>query len=219
MRSGTLAYRISAASRKRKYEQFLEELQPQPEETIIDVGVNTEEYSDTDNYLEKAYPHPENLTAVGLGDFTEFQKRYPQVKTLQTDGRALPFAENEFSIAYSNAVIEHVGEKEDQVRFLKELYRVSSRGYLTTPNRLFPIEVHTRIPLLHLILPKPLFDAVLRGIGKGWAAGDYMRLLSERQLRNRLQEAGISRYTIRKNRLFGWPMTFTVVWTKDRTLS
>ncbi len=216
MPNWSLAYHISAKSRKRKYEQFLKLILPNKEETILDVGVNTEEYSDTDNYLEKFYSFPENITAVGLGDFSEFQKRYPKVRVLQTDGRALPFTENEFSIVYSNAVIEHVGNDTDQVRFLEELYRVSTRGYITTPNRLFPIEVHTRIPLLHILLPKNIFDVVLRSIGKGWAAGDYMNLLSERDLRERLQKAGITSYTVIKNRFFGLPMTFTVVWNKTQ---
>ena len=74
-----IAYDISAKSRKRKFDQFLQLIMPQPEETIIDVGVNTTEYSATDNYLEKFYPHPEHITAVGVEDMTDFQKRYPHL--------------------------------------------------------------------------------------------------------------------------------------------
>ncbi|OGI22524.1 MAG: hypothetical protein A2808_03435 [Candidatus Moranbacteria bacterium RIFCSPHIGHO2_01_FULL_55_24] len=209
-----IAYSLSAKSRAKKYAFFLKHLEPMNGDTILDVGVNTVEYSDTDNYLEKHYPFPKRITAVGLDDFTEFKKRYPEVTTLEADGRSLPFTDNEFSIAYSNAVIEHVGGHEDQLRFLRELFRVSRRGYLTTPNRRFPIEVHTRIPLLHLLLPKKAFDRILRLIGKGWAAGGYMDLLSEYDLRNLFDEAGIRDYTLSRNRLFGFTMTFTVVWHK-----
>jgi hypothetical protein len=116
---------------------------------------------------------------------------------------------------YSNAVIEHVGNFDDQRRFLSELFRVSRRGYLTTPNRHFPIELHTRIPLLHLLLSKKNFDAFVTKIGKGWAAGDYMSLLSENDLRRLFQEVGISNYTLIKNRFCGLPMTFTLIWHKD----
>jgi ubiquinone/menaquinone biosynthesis C-methylase UbiE len=157
-----IADSISARSRKKKFDQFLRLVAPRPDETLIDVGVNTEEYSAADNYLEKFYSYPENITAVGIGDLSLFRERYPKAKSFEGDGRALPFGDNSFDIAYSNAVIEHVGStRADQLQFLTELVRVSKRGYLTTPNRHFPIEIHTRTPLLHLLLPKKMFDAFL----------------------------------------------------------
>lgn len=210
-----IAYSISARSREKKFAQFLTLVAPEPEEAIVDVGVNTTEYSDTDNYLEKFYPYPEKITAVGLGDFTAFKERYPQVTALSGDGRALTFPDNTFAIAYSNAVIEHVGNLDDQRRFLSELFRVSARGYLTTPNRHFPVELHTRVPLLHLLLSKGNFDRFVTWIGKSWAAGDYMSLLSESDLRRLFSEVGINNYTLIKNRFCGLPMTFTVVWNKN----
>jgi hypothetical protein len=209
-----IAYSISAKSRIKKFSQFLTLTAPESNETIVDVGVNTTEYSATDNYLEKFYPHQEKITAVGIGDVSDFQKRYPLVTAISGDGRTLPFPDNAFTIAYSNAVIEHVGTRDDQRRFLAELIRVSSRGYLTTPNRHFPIELHTRIPLLHLLLPQKHFDRFLTKIGKSWATGSYMTLLSEQELRALFHEVGMMDYTLIKNRFFGWPMTFTVLWHK-----
>jgi hypothetical protein len=214
----TIAYRISASSRAKKFSQFLTLMAPQPHESIVDVGVNTTEYSDTDNYLEKFYQHPEKITAVGMGSDTEvasFRARYPLVTTVAGDGRALAFAENSFDVSYSNAVIEHVGNFDDQRRFLAELYRVSRRGYLTTPNRHFPIELHTRIPLLHLLLSKKNFDRFVTWIGKGWAAGDYMSLLSVSDLRQLLSDVGITHSTLIPNRFCGLTMTYTIIWHKD----
>lgn len=210
-----IAYAISARSRKKKFDQFLRLVVPQPYEKLIDVGVNTEEYSATDNYLEKFYSYPQNITAVGFGDFARCRERYPKIKAIEGDGRALPFRDNSFEIAYSNAVIEHVGSTPaDQLKFLTELVRVSKRGYLTTPNRHFPIEIHTRTLLLHLLLPKKMFDAFLGFIGKKWATGDYMQLLSEKDVHSLFANARISNYTLVKNRFFCLPMTFTVVWHK-----
>lgn len=214
----TIAYRISASSRAKKFSQFLKLVAPQPHESIVDVGVNTTEYSATDNYLEKFYDHPDHITAVGMGSDTEiadFQARYPKVTTLSGDGRVLAFTDNSFDVSYSNAVIEHVGNFDDQRRFLAELYRVSRRGYLTTPNRHFPVELHTRIPLLHLCLSKKNFDRFVTWIGKGWAAGDYMSLLSESDLRRLLSDVGITHYTLIPNRFCGLAMTYTIIWHKD----
>lgn len=208
------AYSISAKSRGRKYRQFLDLVAPQTDETILDVGANVTEYSETDNFLERHYEHPEKITVLGVGDISPIKERYPSVAVVSGDGRTLPFPDQSFDIAYSNAVIEHVGSREDQLRFLRELSRVGKRGFLTTPNRHFPIEVHTRIPLLHLLLPKPLFDRFLRFIGKGWAADGYMNLLSEHDLRTLLHDAGIPDATIIRNRFLGFTMTFTVMWKK-----
>jgi hypothetical protein len=212
-----LAYAISEQSRKRKFEQFLRFIDPKTHETIADIGVNTEEYSATDNYLERHYLHPERITAVGQGDMSAFSARYPNVKAVSGDGTALPFSDATFDIAYSNAVIEHVGGYDAQLSFLRELRRIAHRGYLTTPNRHFPIELHTRVPLLHLILPKRAFDAFLRCIGKDWATGNYMHLLSEYELRLLLDKAGLTQSTLIRNRFFGVTMTFTVIWDASLT--
>lgn len=209
-----IAYSLSAQSRKKKFSQFLQEIIPQKEERILDVGVNTTEYSDTDNYLETSYSHPEKITAIGLGDMSMFAKHYPLVHAISADGLDLPFEDDAFDIAYSNAVIEHVGDHEKQLQFLKELVRVAKRGYLTTPNRLFLVEVHTRVPFLHLILSKKYFDTFLDWIGKSWATGDYMRLLSEQELRLLFAQSGITEYSLIKNRFLLLPMTFTVLWKK-----
>lgn len=211
----SLAATISARSRARKWAQFLALMTPGLDDRLIDVGVNTIEYSESDNYLERHYAYPKQITAVGVEtDFAEFKRRYPEVTTVTSDGTRLPFEDDSFNIACSNAVIEHVGGHEKQLAFLRELYRVGKRGYLTTPNRLFPVEVHTRIPLLHIFLSKQGFDRVATALGKSWAAGDYMHLLSHGELRALAAEAGIEHYELISNRLLGFTMTFTLVWNK-----
>ncbi len=209
-----IAHHASKKNRKKKFDLFLKLFSPKPEETILDVGVNDEEYSESDNYLEKRYAFPEHITAVSKESLDRFKTRYPNIHAVIADGRALPFRDNEFSISYSNAVIEHVGNREDQLSFLKELVRIGRRGFLTTPNKYFPIEVHTRVPLLHILLPKNIFDAFLRKIGKGWATENYMKLLSLRELRSLLDEAQVPNYHIFKNRILGYTATFTVIWNK-----
>lgn len=209
-----IAYTISARSRKKKYEQFLALIEPKPSETILDVGANVTEYSDTDNYLEKNYAHPENITILSQEDVAPLEKRYPKMRVLSGDGREMPFADAEFDVVYSNAVIEHVLGEDEQLRFLKELYRVSKRGYITTPNRKFPVEIHTRVPLAHLLLSQKNFHRVLKLVGKGWAGEGYMDLLDRSRLQRLLQQAGIQHAQIIPNRFCGLAMTYTITWKK-----
>ena len=59
-------------------------------------------------------------------------------------------------------------------------------------------------------LPKPACDRVLRRLGKGFAGGDYMHLLTKGALRRLLRAAGVRHYRIFANRLAGWPLDFAV---------
>ena len=202
--------KISAHNRARKFNYFLETFKPQPTDFILDVGFAEREYSGVDNYLEKHYPHQSQITALGISGSENFSKQYPEVKVVLYDGKIFPFEDKSFDIGWSNAVIEHVGNQDAQLLFLNEFLRTCKRIYFTTPNRFFPIEVHTRIPLLHW-LPKSVFDSILKVTSKKWAAGDYMNLLSISQIKSLLKKAGVTNYSIKKNRLFGFTMDYCII--------
>jgi SAM-dependent methyltransferase len=156
-----LADAISLRSRRRKLALFHELMRPGPATTVLDVGADEvslgepggESGCTTHNYLEDAYRWPARITAVGLHDGSRFRERYPDIAYVQGDGCALPFDDASFDVVHSNAVIEHVGGLERQQAFVREALRVGRRVFLTTPNRWFPIEVHTRLPLVHWLPP------------------------------------------------------------------
>jgi SAM-dependent methyltransferase len=70
-------------------------------------------------------------------------KIYPHQRFVNADGESLPFANREFDYAISNQVLEHA---EHPDRFIGELARVASRGYIETPSLigeyLFPKKSH-----------------------------------------------------------------------------
>lgn len=196
----SLAHRVSAWNRERKWSLFIDRCRPTTDDRVLDVGYSANECSPVDNYIEKAFPWPENLTAVGIDEPEAFKSRYPRVAVRQYDGAKMPFADQAFDIVWCNAVLEHVGDFEEQVAFLRELSRVGGTVFGSTPNRWFPIELHTRLPLVHW-LPKPLFDRILQALGRSWAAGDYMHLLGRGSLEKALVAAGYDHHTLISNRL------------------
>ena len=164
-----VADEISLRSRRRKLRLFLDELRPTSETTVLDVGVDELGFGEGDgcstlNFFEELYPWPERITALGLHDGAGFRARYPAIRYVQGDACALPFADGEFDIVFSNAVIEHVGGRERQRAFVGEALRVARRAFVTTPNRRFPVELHTRLPLVHW-LPDRLSHTVYRATG------------------------------------------------------
>ena len=178
----------------------MDRINPKPEQKILDVGFTDHEYSPVDNYLEKHYLYPENITALGIEKPTEFSKRYPTVNAVQYDGNKFPFPDKSFDICWSNAVLEHVGNRERQINFLSEINRVGKKSFITTPNRFFPFELHTKIPLLHFF-PKAIFDIYLKRTRQYWFVGDKLRLLTSLELKKLLIDSGIANFTIIKNRI------------------
>ncbi|MGH2944329.1 MAG: class I SAM-dependent methyltransferase, partial [Solirubrobacteraceae bacterium] len=79
----------------------------------------------------------------------------------------LPFADEEFDLAFCSSVIEHVAPA-DRAAFAAELRRVARGWYVQTPAFSFPIEPHALLPLAHW-LPPALRQAYWRlGVAGGW---------------------------------------------------
>jgi SAM-dependent methyltransferase len=173
---------ISLRSRERKLRLFMDELRPTPDTSVLDVGADELAFGEGDacrtlNFFEERYAWPERITALGLHDGEGFRARYPDIAYVQGDACDLPFEDGEFDVVFSNAVIEHVGGREQQRKLVSEAIRVGRRVFITTPDRRFPVEVHTRLPLVHW-LPDELAHRVYRAAGKGWAS--ELHLLSRR---------------------------------------
>jgi len=171
-----LAGQVSLWNRRRKLRLFLRSMRPGPETTIVDVGVADTAFESepgiaaTHNFFEAVYPWPEQIMAVSNVPLPHFAAAFPRVSSLTASGTELPFEDDAFDIAFSNAVLEHVGDREEQRQFVAELCRVAPRVFLSTPNRWFPVEVHTLVPLAHW-LPSParyrVFEALHRDAWRG----------------------------------------------------
>jgi hypothetical protein len=177
----SLAERLTARARDRIYADFLRFCAPDPVDTILDVGVS-DVVGDAANVLERLYPHPDRVTAVGLGAGDAFRTTFPAIAYRQVaPNRPLPFADGSFAIATSNAVLEHVGSAANQRAFITELLRVARRVFITVPHRFFPIEHHTGIPFLHW--SDTSFRLACGVTGKQhWSREDELILMSRRRL-------------------------------------
>ena len=75
-------------------------------------------------------PHP---AASTICDVQDFEKNYLDKKFVQLKEKKFPFKDKEFDFVIASHVIEHV---EDFEFFIKELERISPRGYIELPTRL-----------------------------------------------------------------------------------
>lgn len=124
------------------------------------------------------------------------------------DGRDLSNIEdNQYDIAHSNSVIEHVGKFSDMQRFSSELMRVGQYYYMQTPNVWFPIEPHYGVPFIHW-LPVPVrarlmarwsigFHKKYPSLSEAYEYAEFINLIDQKAL-----EILVSDACIRKEKMF-----------------
>jgi hypothetical protein len=193
VKPGSLAERLLRTARQNIYKDFIRLCRPDSTTTILDVGVS-DVINDASNFLEQNHVYPGQITAAGIGAGRGVAEAYGLSAFVQIEPNArLPFEDKTFDIATSNAVIEHVGSREMQRAFYSELSRVARQVFLTAPNRYFPVEHHTAIPLMHYW--RPTFTLACKALGKGeWLAPENLILTGIDDLR-RLNPAGRVGYT------------------------
>ena len=133
--------------RRRRRERFASLFKPRADTTIIDIGGYPWDWKD--GRVRSRF------TIVNLDRPQLSEEELKEWNVTVADGRALPFADNSFDIAYSNSVIEHLSTYENQQEFAAEMRRVGRRLWVQTPARSFPIEPHLLTPFIHY-LPRRL---------------------------------------------------------------
>ena len=74
-----------------------------------------------------------NKNASIIADIQDFSDFYKEKKFVQVQGKNLPFKDKECDFVIASHVIEHIDNFEF---FIKELERISSKGYIELPSRL-----------------------------------------------------------------------------------
>ena len=85
------------------------------------------------NILDIGCGYRPHQNASVIADVQDFSNFYKKRKFIQIKGKNLPFKDKEFDFVISSHVIEHI---EDFEFFIKELERISSKGYIELPSRL-----------------------------------------------------------------------------------
>ena len=74
-----------------------------------------------------------NINASVIADIQDLSNFYKSKNFIRISGKKLPFKDKEFDFVISSHVIEHVNDFEF---FIKELERISKKGYIELPTRL-----------------------------------------------------------------------------------
>ena len=167
---------------------------------LLDVGT-TPVFDEYNNILLHSFKNRKNITSISNLDCSSLKKKFTKVKFIKGDARKMRFRDNSFDTVYSSATIEHVGSRSNQKKFVKECYRVSRKDiFITTPNKLYPIEFHTKLPLLHF-LPSKIYRKILLHLGYLFFSKEKnLNLLAARDLKNICFFLKIKNYNIIKHK-------------------
>jgi hypothetical protein len=101
-------------------------------------------------------------------------------------------------VVISNATIEHVGSYLEQLKMIENIIKLTKKIFIIiTPNRMHPIEFHSKIPFLHW-LPKKLHRKVLSIFGlKYLSKEENLNLLKSSDLINMMKNFENVKYEIR----------------------
>jgi hypothetical protein len=174
-----------------------------PQTTVLDVGGTPTNWN-----LLPERPDVTLLNIYALDD--------PTYKTVIGDGTDLEYEDGAFDIVFSNSVIEHLSNYENQKRFAREVRRVGRELWIQTPAKSFPIEPHHLAPFIHW-LPRRVQRRLVRNFTVyGWlrrpskAAVDTIvaeyRLLSYREMCELFPDCHV-----RRERLLGLTKSFVAV--------
>lgn len=206
------AQQVAERQRRQMYARFLAACSPKKGESILDVGVTSDQTYRASNYLEAWYPDKSAITAAGVDDASFLETLYPGMRFVHADGLDLPFADRSFDLVHSSAVLEHVGSSARQLTLIAECCRVSRRMvFITTPNRWFPVEVHTALPLLHW-LPAPIFRSALKRLGLDFfAKEENLNLQSRRGIMKLTAEITDFDFTFEGVKLLGFTSNLLLI--------
>ncbi len=162
--------------RVKRMAYFLSILEKLPKPvTILDVGGEEEFWKDS-GLLN-------NLDVT----FTMLNLYEKEVKAMNNtyvagNGTSMPeFADKSFDIVFSNSVIEHVFNWENQQKMASEIRRIGKNYFVQTPNLYFPMEPHFRF-FFWQFLPREIRVRMLQKKRIGYLGPCPIRIDSEVQV-------------------------------------
>lgn len=201
------AVNLSVNCRLRRGQLFLERLQPTANDRILDLG------GGRGGYMAQTLPFRSNVTIADLdpGNLKVASENYG-FDTLCLDGSAkFAVPDAAYDVVFCSSVIEHVtGPKEivydlarageftasakaAQANFAAEVRRVARRYFVQTPYKYFPLEQHSFLPFLVVLLPRRWHMRLMKFLATRWFKPAYpdFRLLTIKEMRALFPDAEI----------------------------
>ena len=175
-------------------------------ESFLDVGTTEENELESSNYFVKNFDKIKIKNSISdqeikNDNFNKFLR-----KSITSEFSETEILNYKSDLVISSATIEHVGSYENQIKMLENIIKLTNKYFfITTPNRFFPIDFHTKLPVIHM-LPKKIHRKILRLINLNeYAEEENLNLLDENTVNELINSQQNVSFEIRifKVKLFG----------------
>jgi ubiquinone/menaquinone biosynthesis C-methylase UbiE len=194
--------KITLDARNKFFEYFKNSTEYNHDKSILDIGT-TPSLDEEQNVILTKTINNKNITCISNQDCQILSQKYHHIKEFVIGNAVkMNFQNDTFDIVHTNATIEHVGSYQNQISLIRETVRVSKKYvFIQTPNRFYPIDFHTTLPLIHY-LPKKIHRKILKFLGLNfYASEENLNLLSEKNLKNMCKELNLKKFKIIKHKL------------------
>ena len=173
--------------------------------SYLDIGTTQDESHKSSNYLNKKFDFIKLHKSIS--DQKILDKRFSSVLqksiTSSFSMEEISLFKSDFVIA--NATIEHVGSLENQLKMLQNMISLTKKVMvIQTIYRFFPIDTHTKLPLIHL-LPKEMHRKIIKFLGYDYySLEENLNMLGMKDMENILNNYNhFINFKIYKIRTFG----------------
>lgn len=184
---------------------------------VLDIGTTEDDNFESSNYIIR------NLKKIKIKKSLTNQKiknsffdKYLKKSILKN------FTKNEINkfksdLVISNATIEHVGSKKNQIQMIKNIVRLTKKTFIiSTPNRYYPIDFHTKIPFAHWF-PKKIHRYILNILGfEFYSKEKNLNLISKKDLENIMKEINFYKYKIYTIKFFLFSSNLILIGKKSK---
>jgi ubiquinone/menaquinone biosynthesis C-methylase UbiE len=131
---------IKKNNRYKRYLKIIKLLNIKSTDTIIDVGCGKQDRS------FRCFNKENKITGLDLYPLKEVINEHSNFSYVQGNATNLPFKDNQFDVAISIGMFEHIHPYKDFLKALKEVDRVSKKYAIVVPHRYGFIEPHFQVP-------------------------------------------------------------------------
>jgi hypothetical protein len=133
---------------------------------IIDIGGRPSIWER--NLIELQQVFPKTRFEITVANIQQYSSDFDNIQCVLANATSMKqFRDDEFDVAFSNSVIEHVGEYKAQEKMSKEVLRIGKKFFIQTPNYYFPIEPHFLFPCFQF-LPLEIKVWLISNFDLGW---------------------------------------------------
>ena len=164
---------------------------------VLDVGSTEDDNNESSNFLVKNLGDDKNYKSISDQSISSNFFSKTLKKSITDNFTQDEIKQFQADLVISNATIEHVGSFENQTKMCSNIINLSKKYFIIiTPNRLHPLEFHTKIPFIHW-LPKKIHRRVLIFLGLSFFAEEKnLNLLSEGDFKLIMKELNQKNYVI-----------------------